>query len=121
MTWMHETEEMIAADKKTIIDQERRIRELEADQSDWRKGMNFIRVSLGDDDQNLSCTRLGEIALKHRAKIEELEAELAKEKRDSMDLRRELDAEAATVDHLRSLLKRLELCYPIDAGPSQTV
>ena len=57
---------------------DKRIAELEEDRFDWRKGVDFIRTCLGDDDPNLSCVRLGEIVLTMRAKIERLEAEVAR-------------------------------------------
>lgn len=50
---------------------------LRADQQDWRKGVAFIASCLGDHDSNLSCVRIGEIALRQRADLESVSAELA--------------------------------------------
>ena len=46
------------------------VERLDADQQDWRKGVAFIASCLGDDGTNLSCVRLGEIALELRARLE---------------------------------------------------
>lgn len=50
-----------------------RVRELEADQSDWRKGVELIASALGvTGPGSLSCVGLAEKALEIRAELETL-------------------------------------------------
>jgi len=51
---------------------------LKSDQSDWRKGVKRIASCLGDPGENLSCVRLGELALEQRAERDTLRAEVAR-------------------------------------------
>lgn len=63
----------------------RRIAELEADQSDWRKGVELIASALGESTPpNLSCVRLSEVVLKLRVALEQRD-ELINELLDIMD------------------------------------
>jgi hypothetical protein len=53
------------------------LRTLQQDQADWRKGVAFIASALGDPADNLSCVRIGEIALSLRVRLEKAEVQLA--------------------------------------------
>jgi hypothetical protein len=56
-----------------VVAADRRIAELEADQRDWRKGVELIASSLGEfAPANLSCVRIAEVALGVRAEAEQL-------------------------------------------------
>lgn len=49
-----------------------RIGALEADQRDWRKGVELIASALGEENpKDLSCVRLSEVTLVLRATVEE--------------------------------------------------
>lgn len=44
---------------------------LRADQADWRKGVELIASSLGEQNPpDLSCVRIAQVALEQRARIE---------------------------------------------------
>jgi hypothetical protein len=58
---------------------EARVATLEADQRDWRKGVDLIQSALGDKDANLCCVRLAEAALTMRAKLEQAEATITRQ------------------------------------------
>lgn len=67
------------------------IAKLRADQQDWRKGVAFIASALRDDGSNLSCVRLGELALTRLAKLEVAEADLAALRAEHEQLRQRSD------------------------------